>query len=210
MSRRRLLGVLAGGLALGVASAVTVAAWQDPEAATGTFTAGTFETQSRGSGGEWAHHPPGSAVLLSADLTGLAPGGTAQSPAPGESHYGGIALRTSAGSTRGGQVQLGAVGADGPLAGALEYRVVAREASTASCTAADFGAGATYLAGGPTSYSPLVGGVDPGSLEIGADGQDPVALCLELRVSAPADGDDGAAVQGTDAQVGLSVTIAQL
>lgn len=206
----RVLGILAGGLALGVASAVTVAAWHDPEAASTTFTAGTFETQSQGAGGDWAHHGSGDPATLAADLTGLAPGGTYEAPAAGESHYGWLNLRTSAGSTRGGQVQLDDVSADGTLAGALEYRVVVREASTAACTASDFSAEATYLAGGPDSYQVLGSGTDGASTEIGADSQSSLGLCLDLRVAAPDHGDTGSDVQGTSSQVGLSVTIAQL
>lgn len=206
----RVLGILAGGLALGMASAVTVAAWHDPEAASTTFTSGTFETQSQGTGGDWAHHGRGDPATLTSDLTGLAPGGTYEAPTAGGSHYGWLNLRTAPGSTRGGQVQLEDVSADGALAGVLEYRVAARAASTAACTASDFSAEATYLAGGPDSYQVLGSGTDGRSVEIGADGQDSVGLCLDLRVAAPDDGDTGRDVQGTSSQVGLSVTISQL
>ncbi|GAA1490744.1 SipW-dependent-type signal peptide-containing protein [Brachybacterium sacelli] len=206
----RVLGILAGGLALGMASAVTVAAWHDPEAATATFTAGTFETQSQAAGTGWAHHGPGDPATLAADLTGLAPGGTYEAPTAGESHYGWLNLRTASGSTRGGQVLLEDVSADGALAGVLEYRVVAREASTAQCTATDFSAGATYLAGGPDSYLGVGSGTDGVSTEIGADSQDALGLCLDLRVAAPGDGDAGKDVQGTGSQVGLSVSASQL
>lgn len=44
-NRRKILAVLAGGLVLGVGAAVTLAAWNDSEFATGTFTAGTFNLQ---------------------------------------------------------------------------------------------------------------------------------------------------------------------
>ncbi|MEJ7649283.1 MAG: SipW-dependent-type signal peptide-containing protein [Nakamurella sp.] len=40
--RRKFRAVLAAGLVLGVGGAVTLAAWNDSEYATGTFTAGTF------------------------------------------------------------------------------------------------------------------------------------------------------------------------
>ena len=43
--RRKVLAVLAGGLVLGVGTAVTLAAWNDSEFATGDFAAGTFVFQ---------------------------------------------------------------------------------------------------------------------------------------------------------------------
>ena len=208
--RVRTLAVLAGGLALGVAAAWTVAAWQDPEAASSTFTAGTFETQSQGAGGSWAHHESGSPASLAADLTGLAPGGTAEEPAAGESHYGWLNVRTAPGSTRGGEVSLAELTAGGQLATALEYRVVVREASTAECSAADFAEGATYLAGGPAGYLPVTAGAPSGpTVTVGPDGTDPMGLCLDLRVAAPSEGDTGAGIQGGSADVVLTVTVTQ-
>ncbi|MDQ4214300.1 SipW-dependent-type signal peptide-containing protein [Microbacterium capsulatum] len=44
-TRKKVLALLAGGLALGVGTAVTLASWNDSEFATGTFTAGTFNIQ---------------------------------------------------------------------------------------------------------------------------------------------------------------------
>ena len=44
-TRRKVLAVLAGGLVLGVGAAITLAAWNDSEFATGTFTAGSFNLQ---------------------------------------------------------------------------------------------------------------------------------------------------------------------
>jgi len=44
-TRRKVLAVLAGGLVLGVGIGVTLAAWNDSEFATGTFTAGSFNLE---------------------------------------------------------------------------------------------------------------------------------------------------------------------
>jgi predicted ribosomally synthesized peptide with SipW-like signal peptide len=44
-NRRKVLAVLAGGLVLGIGAAVTLAAWNDSEFATGTFSAGAFNLQ---------------------------------------------------------------------------------------------------------------------------------------------------------------------
>lgn len=53
-TQRKVLAVLAGGLVLGVGIGVTLAAWNDSEFATGTFTAGSFNlegsTTSAGAG----------------------------------------------------------------------------------------------------------------------------------------------------------------
>jgi len=206
----RVLGILAGGLTLGVGATWTVAAWQDPEVASASFVAGSFDTQSQGAGGDWAHHAPGEAVALAAELTGLAPGGTAAEPTAGPSSYGWLNVRTAPGSTRGGDVTLTEVTADGALARALEYRVVARAASTLECTAADFAADATYLAGGPSSYAAVADGVPGGAaVAVGADAQDAAGLCVDLRVAAPLDGDPGTDVQGASAHLELAVTVTQ-
>lgn len=44
-TQRKVLAILAGGLVLGVGVAVTLAAWNDSEFATGTFTAGSFNLE---------------------------------------------------------------------------------------------------------------------------------------------------------------------
>lgn len=44
-TKRKILAVLAGGLVLGIGTAATLAAWNDSEFATGTFTAGAFNLQ---------------------------------------------------------------------------------------------------------------------------------------------------------------------
>ncbi|WP_221586222.1 SipW-dependent-type signal peptide-containing protein [Microbacterium sp. G2-8] len=204
------LAVLAGGLALGVASAWTVAAWQDPEAATTSFTAGTFDTQSQGASGEWASHEPGSPALLSADLTGLAPGGSYDAPAAGDSQYVWLNVRTGESSTRGGSVQLGSFTADGALADALEYRVVTRVASESECTAADFTADAIYLVGGPDLFASTSAPAPTGAtVGIGAHAQNAAGVCAEIRVAAPAHGDTGALTQRTTSHISLTVTVTQ-
>jgi predicted ribosomally synthesized peptide with SipW-like signal peptide len=56
--RRKVLAVLAGGLVLGVGAAVTLAAWNDSEFATGTFSAGEFnlEGATDAATGDYADH----------------------------------------------------------------------------------------------------------------------------------------------------------
>ena len=64
---RMIRAILAGGLVLGVGAAVTLAAWNDSEFVTGTFTAGTFNMQgSTTDGTTFTDHPvgtPGNAHL---------------------------------------------------------------------------------------------------------------------------------------------------
>ncbi|MBK0418865.1 hypothetical protein JD276_07445 [Leucobacter sp. CSA1] len=54
--RRKITAVLAGGLVLGVGAAVTLAAWNDSEFATGTFTAGSFTFQGSADGATFEDH----------------------------------------------------------------------------------------------------------------------------------------------------------
>lgn len=80
-SQRKVLAVLAGGLVLGVGAAVTLAAWNDSEFATGTFTAGQFNMQGStnstdGVDGAWADHETAGAaapLTFTADFDALSP-----------------------------------------------------------------------------------------------------------------------------------------
>lgn len=75
LTRRRVNAVLAGGLVLGVGAAVTLAAWNDSEFATGTFTAGSFnlEGSTTGAATGYAEHPDaGSAASLVFQLPDVA------------------------------------------------------------------------------------------------------------------------------------------
>lgn len=74
--RNKVYAVLAGGLVLGVGAAVTLAAWNDSEFATGTFTAGSFDLQGSTNGtGGWASHEtaPGTTLDFTVDADNLAP-----------------------------------------------------------------------------------------------------------------------------------------
>lgn len=57
LTSRRRRAVLAGGLVLGLGAAVTLAAWNDSEYATGDFTAGAFDLEGSTDGTVWAQHP---------------------------------------------------------------------------------------------------------------------------------------------------------
>jgi predicted ribosomally synthesized peptide with SipW-like signal peptide len=80
---RRLRAILAGGLVLGIGAAVTLAAWNDSEFATGTFSAGTFNLLGSTNGTVWTDHPlAGSAATLPFTLapTQMAPGDVVYAP----------------------------------------------------------------------------------------------------------------------------------
>jgi len=88
LSRRGTVrAILAGGLVLGVGAAITLAAWNDSEFATGTFTAGSFNIQ--GSAGDptsdtgWADHATSddAATLdFTVNASELTPGDTVYAP----------------------------------------------------------------------------------------------------------------------------------
>ncbi len=91
---------LAGGLVLGVGAAVTLAAWNDSEFVTGTFTAGTFNLQgSTTDGTTFSDHAvsPGGALTFTVPAAALSPTDTTQAP---------FAVRLAANTTNGANVVL--------------------------------------------------------------------------------------------------------
>ena len=77
-TRRKVLAVLAGGLVLGVGAAITLAAWNDSEFATGTFTAGSFNLEGSADGTNFTNHnvtkgDSAAALTFTAPFNNLAP-----------------------------------------------------------------------------------------------------------------------------------------
>lgn len=74
-SSRRIRAVLAGGLVLGAGAAITLAAWNDSEFASGTFTAGTFNMQGAADGTTFSDHTsaPGASLAFTANVSNLSP-----------------------------------------------------------------------------------------------------------------------------------------
>ncbi|WP_423183036.1 SipW-dependent-type signal peptide-containing protein [Arthrobacter sp. NyZ413] len=188
--RQRLLrvrAVLAGGLVLGVGSTLTLAAWNDSEFATGTFTASSFQIESSiNAGGTWQAHPTsGAAATMAFDPAGMSP--TSVNYAP-------IWIRTTAGSLSGTLALQGATtSGNASLAAALDYRVV-RYASGA-CDSSQFTAGASYIAGSSASKVPL--GTVGAATAVAANSANPTQLCFEITMKASADN----ALQGTNVGV---------
>ncbi|QGH68628.1 SipW-dependent-type signal peptide-containing protein [Pseudactinotalea sp. HY158] len=77
---RKFKAILAGGAVLGVGAAVTLAAWSDDQAATGTFTTGTFALQSSTDGTNWANNGQSAPATLAFDAGTLAPSDTVAAP----------------------------------------------------------------------------------------------------------------------------------
>ncbi|MFP7761554.1 SipW-dependent-type signal peptide-containing protein [Marisediminicola sp. LYQ85] len=91
----RARAVLAGGLVLGVGAAITLAAWNDSEFATGVFTSGSFNLEGNevtAAGPYSDHAEPGDAAAL----TFTAP---FDNLAPDDVVYSGYWLRLAAGTT---------------------------------------------------------------------------------------------------------------
>src|SRR6218665_1128006 len=75
-NQRKILAILAGGLVLGIGTAVTLAAWNDSEFANGTFTAGSFNLEGSTDGTNYEEHDTAGAaanVEFSTDFDNLSP-----------------------------------------------------------------------------------------------------------------------------------------
>ncbi|MFI7079252.1 SipW-dependent-type signal peptide-containing protein [Micromonospora sp. NPDC049903] len=70
-NRRKLKAILAGGIALGLGATITLAAWNDSEYASGTFTAGSFSMEGSTDGTTYAEHPTAGTAASLAFSTGF-------------------------------------------------------------------------------------------------------------------------------------------
>ena len=137
---RRVRAVLAGGLVLGIGATATLAAWNDSEFGTATFTAGRFDIVGAADGATFASHATtGTAAALNFQLppTALAPGTTT---------YALFSVRTANPSVAGVlQLTAGTPGGTG-LAAYLTYGV--RTIAGTACSASTYPAGTTVVADG--------------------------------------------------------------
>lgn len=152
--RRRVSALVATGMVLGIGSAVTLAAWYDNELAQGSFAASVFRTESRAQGGQWADHAS-SPVTLTFNATAMS---------PDVSSFASLDVRTTAATNVNGKVWLESAGLGaGELGEYLRYRAVLLDSG--SCGASSFGAGATFIAGGSSTYL-NAGQVPPSAVEL--------------------------------------------
>jgi predicted ribosomally synthesized peptide with SipW-like signal peptide len=183
---RRVKAVLAGGLVLGLGAAITLAAWNDSEFATGTFSTGHFNVQGSADGTTFGDHTSsGSAAALSfsTGFNHVSPSDTVAAP---------FVLHLDKDTDYAATVSVNSAAASGSAAAQLTYKIV-RVASLAGCTSSATGSATIVPAG--TALASVAGastfelttstnpGVDPG-----AD----VFLCTQVTASS-------ALAQGTSA-----------
>jgi predicted ribosomally synthesized peptide with SipW-like signal peptide len=182
---RRVKAILAGGLVLGVGAAMTLAAWNDSEFASGTFTAGSFNMVGSTNGTDFADHATAGAaatLAFTVNPTNLAPGDVVASP---------FAVRlTAATTTTNASVTVSSAGTTDNVAN-LTYTVI-DTGSTFGCTAATTG---TALIPAATAVGTVPGSTTftlPKGASTGVDG---VAknLCFKVTAGAIAQGQTGTA-----------------
>lgn len=142
---RRIRAVLAGGLVFGVGAAMTLAAWNDSESATSTFTAGRFGIVGSTDGTNFAEHnptaqPPTSAATLSFSVAATA-------MVPGMTTYALFSVKTTATPTSvAGTLALVSGTQSGTLASGLTVGVrLIPTAAPQLCNATTFGASAAIV-----------------------------------------------------------------
>lgn len=178
--------MLAAGTVLGIGAAVTLAAWNDSEFATGTLTAGTFGMQ----GAEDAlgtsftdHATAGGAASLSFS------GGLGGILAPSTDTYAPFAVRLIAGTTNDASVTFASATTTGTITG-ITYgvRSVALPGS-AGCSSLTYAAGTAVVPDGTALNS--VGTPVPFTLTKGATtvlAGTPVYLCFKVSTATIAQG----------------------
>jgi len=134
MRSRRIRALLAGGLVLGVGAAATLAAWNDSENTTATFTAGQFDIVGAVDGATFSQHPTAPGASLQFTLP--TPAGAMT---PGDTAYTLFSVKTATPSMA-GTVQIKANSANSAGLGAyLTYRV--RTITQLPCNATNFATG---------------------------------------------------------------------
>jgi predicted ribosomally synthesized peptide with SipW-like signal peptide len=162
-TQRKVLAVLAGGLVLGIGTAVTLAAWNDSEFANGTFTAGAFNLEGSIDGTAYAEHDTaGTAadVTFSSDFDNLSPADVVYAP---------FWVRLDAATTTGAVVTTSLESGTGANAANISYAIYAIGAAAACDSSATGGtlllsgtslsastAGATFTLAAPVDPDPGV------------------------------------------------------
>ncbi|WP_228498535.1 SipW-dependent-type signal peptide-containing protein [Plantibacter sp. VKM Ac-2876] len=166
---KRAKAILAGGLVLGVGAAITLAAWNDSEFATGIFAGGAFSIEGSTDGTTFSEHPTEAAA---APLTFAV---EADNLAPEEPVYAGFAVQLTAASTYAATVDIEA-SSTAPIASSLTYSVVTT--TTFGCDAASFAAGDALVTDAATTSSTAADIFTLGAATT------PVYLCFEVTPAA--------------------------
>jgi len=163
--------ILAGGLVLGIGAAVTLAAWNDSEFATGNFAAGTFDMVGSTDGSAFASHAssPGAPLTFSANFNNLSPNVTVAAP---------FVVHLTPATTSDAVVSAFSATGSGAAASNLTYGII-RVASVVACTPGATGttvvpAGTAMSSVAGASTFPLVKSVD--NIADGAN----VYLCIQV------------------------------
>lgn len=165
-TRRKVMAVLAGGLVLGVGAAITLAAWNDSEFATGTFAAGAFDIEGSTDGTTFADHPsaPGASLSFQVSADRLTPGSTV---------YHLYSIKLGATSNYGADLAVTSAGT-GTIAPNVSYSITDIDAST-TCDAAAVASGTDVV---PADTPATLATADPvGSL---AALSDQLNLCIAV------------------------------
>lgn len=178
---RKLRAILAGGLVLGVGAAITLAAWNDSEFATGTFSAGSFnlEGSTTSATADYDDHnvdegDAAAGLVFTTPFDNLAPDDVVYAP---------FWLRLAAGTTTDASLVVESITTtDTTLANAdaLSYDVYQLASSTATCDEAGVAAGTVVASGAELTTDAAVTSTTL-TLANGATAADagaPVQLCV--------------------------------
>ncbi|WP_341955096.1 SipW-dependent-type signal peptide-containing protein [Microbacterium sp. LWH13-1.2] len=173
---RRIRALLAGGLVFGVGATMTLAAWNDSEYGSATFTAGRFDIVGATDGTTFSSHPVGTPATLSfsTPFNAMAPGNTV---------YALFSVRTANPSVA-GTLQLSVTSTAGTGLGTyLRYGV--RSIAGTTCNGTTYSAGTAVV---PDNSTMATGGT--GTQAVAANGGTTVNYCI--AVTLPATADNGA------------------
>ena len=187
---RKVNALLAGGLVLGVGTAVTLAAWTDQEWATGTFSAGSFNVEGSTNGTDFSSHPTSDeAAALSFEVA-------ADNLAPGDKVAEAFVLRTAAGTAYEASVDLIAATSTGDNAQNLTYEIFTVPA-IGDCTPSATAAPAAVVTDTGTVFGPGVPTATEFTLAAGTDTVAGTSTVLCFQVTAGANLVQGAAASAT-------------
>lgn len=170
---RRIRAVLAGGLVLGVGATMTLAAWNDSEYSSATFTAGRFDIVGAPDGTTFSSHPAGTpaALTFSAPFGAMVPGSTV---------YALFSVKTASPSVA-GSLQLSVTSTAGTGLGTyLRYGV--RTIAGTTCNGTTYPAGTAVV---PDNSTMATAGT--GAQAVAANGGSTVNYCIAVTLPAAAD-----------------------
>ncbi|MCI1019285.1 hypothetical protein HWD99_11655 [Microbacterium sp. C5A9] len=189
-TQRKVLAVLAGGVVLGVGVGVTLAAWNDSEFATGTFTAGSFnlEGSTTSATAGYAEHNVDDGDTAASLVFQLPE--VASSMAPGDVVYAPFWVRLDSTTTNDATLlPAGITAGTGGNEANLSYTVTAIDAAEtcdATATGDVVATGATLSAQTGATSVPLTQGATAGTPGT------PVQLCFAVTAGAGLDQGDTA------------------